>query len=188
MSEREEVLDLLKLYSVKIAPAGEEFTLASGAKSKFYIDVKKTALFWKAHLPLAYLIYDELAHGDFGAIESVAGVALGGCHLASIVGLYATLKGRTKLNVIYVRKEAKDHGTKNLVERPAKSLDEAVVLLEDVVTTGGSSIKAIQHLRDAGYQVRGTIAVIDRRARLDRTTVLDGLPFRSIYTLDDFDT
>ncbi len=187
MSERDEILDLLKLYSVQIAAPGEEFTLASGAKSRFYIDVKKTALSSKAHLPLAYLLYDELAHGEFGPVEAVAGVALGGCHLASIVGLYAILRGQTRLNVVYVRKEAKDHGTKNLVERPAKTPEENVVLLEDVVTTGGSSLRAIQQLFDAGYNVRGTIAVIDRRAKQDRSTVLGGKLFKSIYTLDDFD-
>lgn len=183
---RQTVLDLLKLYSVKIAPPGEEFTLASGAKSKFYIDVKKTALHHKAHLSLAYLLYDVLANGHFGPLEGVAGVVLGGCHLASIVGLYAALQGKTNLNVFHVRKDPKDHGTKTLVEGPAHGPDHEVVLLEDVVTTGGSSLAAVQNLRDAKCKVSGILAVIDRRAKADRTEYLGGVPFRSLFTLADF--
>ncbi len=184
---RSTILHLLKEHSVKIAESGKEFTLASGAKSRFYIDVKKTAMSAEAHFPLASLLYDKLAQGDFGAVEAVAGVALGGCHLASIVGLYARTDGQTKLNVVYVRKEAKDHGTKNLVEGPVMAPGSRVVLLEDVVTTGGSSIKAVNQLKDAGFLVTGILAVIDRRAKADRTTHLNGQPFESLYTLDDFE-
>jgi len=189
-TERKYVLDLLKLYSVKVAAPGEEFTLASGGKSRFYVDVKKAALHADVHLPLATLLYDELEYRairTFGPVEAVAGVALGGCHLASIVAMYAILKGRTKLHVAYVRQEAKDHGTKNLVERPLITPDQHIVLLEDVVTTGGSSLKAIRQLRENGYDVRGTIAVIDRRPVNERVATIDGLPFRSLYTLDEFE-
>lgn len=182
---RKLVLDLLKLYSVKVSPPGEEFTLASGEKSRFYIDVKKTALHRKVHQPLAYLLYDVLAHGEFGPIEAVAGVALGGCHLASIVALYATLEGGTSLDVVYVRKAAKDHGTKNLVESPSHGPETHVVLLEDVITTGESSAQAAQHLREAGFDVRGVLAIVDRRK--ERTPILrDGSMVRALYTLDDF--
>ena len=184
---RKLVLDLLKLYSVKIAAPGEEFKLASGATSRFYIDVKKTALHGKVHLPLATLLYDELAQGTFGPVEAVAGVALGGCHLASIVALYAATNGRTQLNVFYVRKEGKDHGTKSLVEGPQHGPEHHVVLLEDVVTTGGSSLKAVEQLKAAHCKVEGILAVIDRRPKTERTETLGELPFRSLFTLADFD-
>src|SRR5271156_2705142 len=95
---RDRILHLLKTQSLKIAPPGEEFDLASGEKSRFYLDVKKTAFHGSAHFPLAYLLYDVLAHGEFGAIQAVAGVPLGGCHLASILGLYAPLHGKTQLD------------------------------------------------------------------------------------------
>jgi orotate phosphoribosyltransferase len=193
MHDRALIHDLLKLHSVKIAGPGEpEFKLAAGGTSRFYIDVKKTALHRDAHWPLATLLYDELAQGTFGGIHAVAGVALGGCHLASIVGLYANIEGRTHLDVIYVRKDAKDHGTKALIEAPPLPAQEvrsgktAVVLLEDVVTTGGSSIRAMHQLLEAGYDVRGTVAVIDRRAKAQREATLDGRPFKSLFTLSDF--
>jgi orotate phosphoribosyltransferase len=184
---RQIILDLLKLFSVKIADHGEEFTLASGQKSKFYIDVKKTALHPRAHEPLAKLLYDTMRQVSFGAAEGAAGVALGGCHLASIVALYAMMVDEHPLRVFFVRKQAKEYGTKSLVEGPPKGPEHRVVLLEDVVTTGGSSVKAIQQLKADGCTVLGTIAVIDRRPKMDRTTSLGGLPFQAIYTLDDFD-
>lgn len=183
---RKLVLDLLKLYSVKIAPAGEEFTLASGAKSRFYIDVKKTALHGKVHLALSALLYEELAQGTFGPVEGVAGVALGGCHLASIVSMYAATNGRTQLNVFYVRKESKDHGTKCMVEGPQHGPEHQVVLLEDVITTGGSSLRAVEQLKAAHCNVTGILAVIDRRTKAERTDELGDIPFRSLFTLADF--
>lgn len=184
-THRELVLNFLKTHSVKVSAPGEMFTLASGEKSRFYINVKNTALAGRVHESLAYLLYDELAHGYYGALQAVAGVALGGCHLASIVGLYASLKGGTQLDVVYVRKAAKDHGTKSLVEGPAHEGPVSIVLLEDVITTGGSSMEAAQHLREAGYDVRGVLAVVDRRVeRLP--TLRDGLAVRSLFTLDDF--
>jgi orotate phosphoribosyltransferase len=183
---RKLVLDLLKLYSVKIAIPGEEFTLASGAKSHFYIDVKKTALHAKVHFSLAHMLYDEASQAVFGTVEGVAGVALGGCHLASIVAMFAAARGQPGLNVFYVRKEGKDHGTKSLVEGPQHGPDHNVVLLEDVVTTGGSSLKAIEQLKAAHCKVAGIVAVIDRRPKSERTDTLGDLPFRSLFTLADF--
>jgi orotate phosphoribosyltransferase len=184
---RKLVLDMLKLYSVKVAAPGEMFDLASGAKSKFYLDVKKTAQHAKVHLPLAHMLYEEMAQPTFSPFDAVAGVALGGCHLASIVALYASINNYASLNVVYVRREAKDHGTKSMVEGPTKGPFSAVVLLEDVVTTGDSSIQAAKLLGDAGYEVKGIISIIDRRVKAERTLDLDGKPFRTLYTLDDFD-
>jgi orotate phosphoribosyltransferase len=186
MYEHKKVLEALKTHSVKVAAPGEGFKLASGGTSRFYIDVKKAALHREVHLSLATLLHDEIDQGTFGTVEAVAGVALGGCHLASIVGLYATMKGKLLLHVIHVRKEAKEHGTKNLVENPIMIPDQPVVLLEDVVTTGGSSVAAIRNLREVGYKVVGTVAVIDRRPLEKRTRTLEGAAFRSLFTLDDF--
>ena len=196
MSHRTSFRQLLKAHSVKVAEPGQEFTLASGAKSRFYIDVKQAAMRGSGHFHLGYLLYQELFEADFENgkhITGFAGVALGGCHLASIVAMYAICQGGSdlhdgpKYDVVYVRKEAKDHGTKNLVEGP-KTGGKHVVLFEDVVTTGGSSLKAVKQLREAGYTVAGIIAVIDRRVKADRTTKLDDVPLKALYTLDDFDT
>lgn len=204
MSHRTSFRQLLKAHSVKVAEPGQEFTLASGAKSRFYIDVKQAAMRGSGHFHLGYLLYQALLESDFKSgkpVTSFAGVALGGCHLASIVAMYAICQGGSdlhdgpKYDVVYVRKEVKDHGTKSLVEGPKRSLvtDRHVVLFEDVVTTGGSSIRAVQQLKEAGYTVAGIIAVIDRRDKVERTTSLffsavESIPLKALFTLDDFDT
>jgi orotate phosphoribosyltransferase len=183
--EHKLVLDLLKLLSGRVSPPDQLFTLASGAKSRFYIDVKKTALHSRAHAPLATLLHDALYPEIFGEVQAVAGVALGGCHLASIVGLMANMLAPPSVyDVIYVRKQAKDHGTKNLVEAPTMRPGSRVVLIEDVVTTGGSSLDAAKALQGAGFEVAGILAVIDRRET--PSNELEGFVFRSLYTLADF--
>jgi orotate phosphoribosyltransferase len=192
-NDRHALLQRLKTYSVKISKPGEpEFNLAAGGTSRFYIDVKQTALHRDVHRLLAHALYTVLAHGYFGGIEAVAGVALGGCHLASIAALYAVSNNVQPigLHVVYVRKEAKDHGMKKLVESTTLPQGTSVVLLEDVITTGGSSIKAIGELVKAGFDVRGVLAVIDRRTTENRTTTLPyegkDYPLCSLYNLDDF--
>lgn len=154
-TEREQLIDWLKLFSLE---TGEEFTLASGEKSNFYIDVKKTMLHHKVNNLLAKLLWEKMVN-TFSQVEAVAGVVLGGCHLASIVSMYHPLG----LDVILVRKEAKDHGTKKLIESPGMVVGSRIVLLEDVITTGKSAIDAAQLLEKEGFIVCGILAVVDRR-------------------------
>jgi len=192
MGSRETVRDALKKYSVSFAQPGQEFTLASGEKSNVYVDVKKTAMHHSIHHALAMLLYESIQDIPFLGVDTVAGVVVGGCHLASLVGLYSAMLGRpgvVPFDVVYVRKEAKDHGTKNLVEFPATMVHDAprrrALLIEDVVTTGGSTMKAAAQLRALRYEVPGVLAVIDRRVvrkpRLD-----DGTAVRALFTLDEF--
>jgi orotate phosphoribosyltransferase len=184
--ERQFLLDQLMTHSLKRAPDGQKFKLASGAESDIYVDVKKTALKGNVHAPLASLLHQELTSGAYSALEAVAGVALGGCHLASIVGLYARVRGGSgMLNVVHVRKQAKDHGTTRLVEGPGPRLNERVVLLEDVVTTGGSSLEACASLQAVGYDVLGIVAVVDRRLDGQRAHMLGNYKFSSLFTLNE---
>lgn len=154
-NEREQLISWLNILSVK---CGEEFTLSSGQKSRFYIDVKKTSLHHQGCKLLAKLLLEKMK--EFSPVEAVAGVVLGGSHLASIVAIQCPYP----IDVIQVRKEAKDHGTKQLVERPVMADQAHVLVLEDVVTTGGSAIQAANLLLDEGLDVRGILAVVDRRA------------------------
>lgn len=195
MLNRSIVLNYLREKSVKVSKPGEpEFNLSAGGTSRFYIDVKQTALHGEVHKILAEMLYTRLASGEFGAIQAVAGVALGGCHLASITALYAQMASVSSpvgLHVIYVRKEAKDHGTKRLVESTNLPPGTSVVLVEDVVTTGGSSVKAIGELVKAEFDVRGVLAVIDRRTSDKRSQTLScndkDYALSSLFTLDDFE-
>lgn len=134
--------------------------LASGRTSNFFIDCKQTILSAEGHALVGTLMFEALSR--FGVVDAVAGVALGGCPLASAVSLVSFQRG-SNLPALYVRKERKDHGSEKLIEgdralRPGLR----VVLLEDVITTGGSSLKAIEVLRQANVEVAGVVALVDR--------------------------
>lgn len=156
---------------------GEEFTLASGQKSNVYVDVKKTALNGKCYPIIAELIGDILC-GHFHDVETLAGVVLGGCHLASIVAS----SYKEAFDVIYVRPQPKDHGTQQVIEC-SDNCGKNVVLIEDVVTTGKSVIKAAKLLEQNGFNVVGIIAVVDRR--VEQTKQLDSYPFRSLVKFEE---
>jgi orotate phosphoribosyltransferase len=118
--------------------------------------------------------------------EAVAGVELGGCPLASAVSLISFQRGRP-LSALFVRKEVKDHGSKKLVEgdralRPGL----AVVVLEDVITTGGSTLKAVEKLAEVGAQVVGVVALVDRREGGREAIEAAGLPVVAVTTRADF--
>lgn len=184
--QRDQLLRLLRERSFKRAPEGQFFTLASGKKSPTYLDVRKTALSPEGHMLLGAMLYE--AAQSLGSVEAVAGVALGGCPLASAVSMFSavmgTFGGPKPLPAVYVRKEAKDHGSKNLVEGPAEP-GMQVVLLEDVVTTGSSSMQAVQTLRTAGFTVLGVVAVVDREEGGSAAFAVAGVPFKSLTTMKD---
>lgn len=159
-------------------------TLASGRQSNFFVDCKQTVLTAEGHALVGELMFDALA--DLGTIDAVGGVELGGCPLASAVSLVSFQRGRP-LPALYVRKAAKDHGTKRLIEgdgsiRPGMR----VALLEDVVTTGGSSLKAVEILRAAGCEVAGIVAIVDRLEGGAENVRAAGLGLVTLTTRRDF--
>jgi orotate phosphoribosyltransferase len=178
-TERERLIDYLDLFSVK---SGEEFTLASGQKSNIYVDLKKTAFHNKASRLLAKLLCDKVIE-KFSPLDAVAGVVLGGCHLASIVAMQHPLG----LDVIYVRKEAKEHGTKSLVERPFMTPYQSIVILEDVVTTGASALAAAKLLEKETFEIKGILAVVDRRIKKEPYIggAFNSLPFASLVDFEE---
>lgn len=155
--EREKLIEDLKNLSIK---KGEEFTLASGQKSNIYIDVKQTMLCGTAMHNLSKLLWEHSKL--FGQYDAVAGVPLGGSHLATMVAMYCP-----PMNVVLVRKEMKDHGTQKLVEA-SPIAGSKVILFEDVITTGQSAIKAAKILEQYDYYIGGIVAVVDRRAKKGR--------------------
>jgi len=176
---RARLLSLLTSHSF----ARKKVTLASGRESDFFIDCKQTMLLAEGHALAGELMANELSR--FGEHAAVAGVELGGCPLASAVALVTFQRGHGK-DAIYVRKEAKDHGSKRLLEGNVHLPAGArVVLLEDVVTTGGSTLKAASKLQDAGYEVAGVIALVDRQEG-GAETIRASFPFFALYTRKDF--
>lgn len=178
--KRERLVALLRELSFE----RRRVTLASGRESDFFIDCKQTVLTAEGHALVGELMYDALS--QLPACDAVGGVELGGCPLASAVSLISFQRGQG-LPALYVRKAAKDHGTKKLVEGD-RSLRPGlrVALLEDVVTTGGSSLKAVESLRAVGAVVVGIVALVDRQEGGAETIRSAELPFVSIAGKSDF--
>jgi len=197
---KQSLLGMLKLWGFKRG----EFTLASGKTSDFYIDVRPVALSADGHWKLGRLLYEMVK--TFDNVQAIAGVELGGCPLASAVSYTSALdrvltgelggpQNIPLLPAFYIRKAPKGHGMGKIVEAPFPyGADEEgnvtcarVVLLEDVVTTGGSTIRAIQALREAGHNVVGVCVVVDRKeGGVGRITTETGLTVRSLFTRSDF--
>lgn len=131
-----------------------EFTLASGAKSNYYIDIKKASTKPEVLRTIARDMAEEMKALGL-APKRVAGVVLGSIPLATALSL------ETGIPLLMVRKERKDHGTGKLVEGDLVPGDD-VLVVEDVITTAGSSMKAIEALRGEGAKVERVFSVIDR--------------------------
>ena len=131
-----------------------EFTLASGAKSDYYIDIKKASTNPEVLRLIARLMAEKIRVEGI-EVDRIAGVVLGSVPLATALAL------ETGIPYVMIRKEKKDHGTGKLIEGDLHEGDR-VLVGEDVITTAGSSIKAIHTLREAGAKVSHVISVIDR--------------------------
>jgi orotate phosphoribosyltransferase len=156
------------------------FTLASGRSSNHYVNCKPVSLSGEG---LALLGEQLLAEVEADAV-AVAGLTLGADPLVSAVALQAALTGRP-LDALIVRKEAKGHGTGAWLEGPLPPAGSTITVLEDVVTTGGSSLKAVTQLRQAGYRVNRVVAIVDRQeGGLEAMTTAD-LELRSLFQLEE---
>ena len=134
-----------------------QFTLASGRESEHYVNCKPVSLSGSG---LVLISSGMLDHVDAEAI-AVAGLTLGADPLVSGVAMAAALGGRS-LDALIVRKQAKGHGTGAWLEGPLPQKGALITVLEDVVTTGGSSLKAVHQLREAGFVVNRVITLVDR--------------------------
>ncbi|MCB9591812.1 MAG: orotate phosphoribosyltransferase [Sandaracinaceae bacterium] len=179
MTER--LLELLRERSF----AKKRVILASGKESDFFIDCKQTVLLAEGHALVGAALHDRLARLDPAPV-AVAGVALGGCPLASAVAVVSFQRG-APLDAIYVRKGAKDHGSARRIEGDTHlAKGSRVVVVEDVVTTGGSTLDAIGCLREAGYAVDAVVALVDRREGGADAIREAGLAFEALYGREDF--
>ena len=175
---REEVLELLKSDAYKKG----EYTLASGRKSEHYVNCKPVTLTARG-LTLVSLMFLEFIEKESVA---VAGLTLGADPLVSGVAVVSALEHRM-IDALIVRKEAKGHGTGAWIEGKLPSEGSRVTILEDVVTTGGSSIKAVEKLRDAGYVVERVVAIVNRQEGTEADDAMKkaGLELFSIFSLEE---
>lgn len=161
------------------------FVLSSGKESDFFIDCKAAVLTAEGHALVGQALFETIVALGMPA-DAVAGVELGGCPLASAVALTSFQSGRP-LDAIYVRKSGKEHGTKKLLEgtEPIRQ-GASVVVVEDTVTTGGSTLRAVERLREQGYAVHAVVAVVDRLEGGGEAIQREDLVFAALYTRNDF--
>ena len=171
---KKELLELLKRDAYRKG----EFTLSSGQTSNHYVNCKPVTLSGRG-LTLASLLMLKYVETDV-----VAGLTLGADPLVSGVALVSALDKRL-INGLIVRKEAKGHGTQAWIEGPLPKEGTKITVLEDVTTTGGSAIKAVEKLRDAGYVVNRVVTIIDRQDGARESMWETELELRSIFELDD---
>ena len=170
---------LLPLLATKAYRHGQ-FTLASGRSSNHYVNCKPVSLSGTGLALLGALLLEQVE----ADARAVAGLTLGADPLVSAVALQAALADRN-LDALIVRKEAKGHGTGAWLEGPLPAADSVITVLEDVVTTGGSSLKAVHQLREAGYAVNRVVTIVDRQeGGLDAMTSA-GLELRSLFLLEE---
>lgn len=175
-SDRSELVALIKSDALRFG----DFTLASGAKSKYYIDCRDVTLQSKGAALIGRAILDLLADEP---IDAVGGMTLGADPILSAVLTLAGVDGRPMRGFI-VRKEPKDHGTGKLVEGPLKPGDR-VAIVEDVSTTGGSALKAARAAEAAGARVEHIICVLDRLSGGREAFESAGYRFTPLVTIRD---
>jgi orotate phosphoribosyltransferase len=176
---------LVAIIKARSFEAGPEIRLASGRTSTFYFNMKPTMLDPEgAHL-IAHLIVDQLERAD---VDMVGGLEMGAVPIASAVAAVSYGRGRP-LGAFFVRKEAKAHGTRSLIEGLARGETmngRRLAVVEDVTTTGGSAIKAAHALMAQGAVIERVITVVDREDGAAEAFAAAGLKFVPILRLRDF--
>ncbi|MEA5572146.1 orotate phosphoribosyltransferase [Calothrix sp. UHCC 0171] len=173
---RNKLLDLLCQTAYKEG----DFLLSSGQPSKYYINCKLVTLHPQGALATGRLLLAMLPADT----QAVAGLTLGADPIVSAVSVVSAYENRPIPGLI-IRKEAKGHGTQAYIEGPILPEGAKVVVLEDVVTTGQSAMKAVEKLRDAGYTVEQVISLVDRKQGGAEFYQSQGLKFETVYGIED---
>ncbi|WP_034490732.1 orotate phosphoribosyltransferase [Afifella pfennigii] len=178
----QELYDIIAQRSFR---EGGAFTLASGRKSSVYFNLKPTMLDPAG----ARLIGSAIAQkaGELGT-DYVGGLAMGAVPLVAVTAAMSAA-GKRPVRAVFIRKEAKGHGTQSQVEGLAEgeSLEgRAVLVVEDVTTTGGSAMLAIEALRQAGAKVRDVLTVVDRQEGAEAAFAEAGLTLHALFRKQDF--
>lgn len=174
-----ELIGLLVSKSLQVAPS-PVFKLASGKTSNVYIDCRKTTFNAKGKKLIGSLIFDRIQHLK---IDAIGGLMLGAVPVADSVSQFSADKGKP-INAFAVRAEPKEHGLKKVIEGDVNKGDR-VVIVDDVATTGGSTITAIRAARDFGLDIIKVIVLVDRQEGGSENILKEGVDFEAIITKQD---
>lgn len=173
---RQALLDLF----CKVAYKTGDFTLSSGQKSTYYINGKPVTLDPLGALAIGKLVLQQLPPQT----QAVAGLTLGADPIVSAVSVVSAYEN-CPIPGLIIRKEPKGHGTQAYLEGPQLVAGSSVVVLEDVVTTGASALKAVERLQHAGYTVNHVLALVDRQQGGSELYAEHQLEFQTIFTIQE---
>ena len=176
MSARDTLLTELRRHALILG----EVTLTSGRTAQYYVDAKRAIL-----RPAGFAALAELVAAT---ARDVGATAVGGLTMGADAPACAALAGGADVKAFFVRKEAKTHGLSRRIEGPLLAAGDRCLLVEDVVTTGGSTIRALEAIRQEGHEVCGVLVICDRRAGGDdaiRAAAGEGVPYRVRTTIDE---
>ena len=173
------IIRLKELVQEKALKFGE-FTLASGKTANYYLDCRKLTLDGEGANVIGESMLELIQPM---APDSVGGMAIGADPITAAIITLAWQRG-ISYNGFIVRKEAKEHGTGQSVEGPVTS-GQSAVIVEDVTTSGGSSLKAVERAQDFGLSVKAVVSIVDRLAGAQELFAKHGVQFQSLLTIDD---
>ena len=175
MNARARLIEALREHALVIG----EVTLTSGKTASYYVDAKRAILRPEGFRALSELVAEEVrSHGA----TAVGGMTMGADPIAC-----AALAGGADAKAFFVRKERKEHGLQRWVEGPLLDEGERCLVVEDVVTTGGSTVKAIERILEEGLRIAAVVSVLDRLAGGEQAIVeaAGGAPYVALTTIDD---
>ena len=177
MQNRDRLIELFRQRALKFG----EFTLASGKKASYYLDGKQITLHSEGLKLVSEGLLEMLSGVDF---QAIGGMSIGADPIIGGVLAAAGARGRDLVGFL-VRKESKGHGTQKYVEGPVQP-GMKVVIVDDVVTTGGSSLQAIDRVQEFGCEVVQVVAIVDRMEGGAANFAARNLPLKSLLTIQDF--
>jgi orotate phosphoribosyltransferase len=174
MDAHQRLIDELRAHALVIG----EVVLTSGQTAQYYVDAKRAVL-----RPAGFAVLAELVAARAREWNATAA---GGLTMGADAPACAALAGGADVKAFFVRKETKQHGLQRRIEGPPLEPGERCLIVEDVVTTGGSTLQAIQAVRDAGHTIAGVVAILDRLAGgAERIREAAGAPYEALATIDD---
>ena len=175
---------LREIVARKSLSVGPQVTLASGAASRFYFNMKPTVFDAEGAALIGDLILDAVAEDD-PYYDHVGGMEVGAIPIVAALTLRSWQR-RRPISGFFVRKQPKDHGTRRLVEGDLAA-GANVLIVEDVTTTGGSTLKAVRAVREIGGRVSKAVTLVDRLAGAGEALGREGIELVAIATVAEFD-
>jgi len=176
-AKRKRLRDVIKAKSLM---TGGNFKLASGAASQFYFDMKKTMFDPEGAALIGEVLFD-LVKND--GVEQVGGLEIGAVPIATAVAMRSWPE--KPITAFFVRKEAKGHGTNRLIDGQYRD-GAKTILFEDVTTTGGSVMRAVNAVRERGGTVAKIVTIVDRLEGAKATLAKEGIELVAVFTKEDF--